>query len=54
MATPWPRILLGAPDSSVTTLKRDELIYEGRGKEIEKLVMAVRELQNSLQEGGSE
>ena len=32
----------------LATLRRDELVREGRGEEIEKLVKAARELQDSL------
>ena len=32
----------------LVTLKRDELIHEGRGKELDELVKSTRELQNSL------
>ena len=38
----------------LATHKRDELIQEGRGDEIEKLVEAARELQDSLQDGASD
>ena len=38
----------------LATLKRDELIGEGRGEEIGKLVQTARDLQKSLAKGGSE
>ena len=38
----------------LATLKRDELIREGRGQEIEKLAEEVRALQDSLLGGASE
>ena len=37
----------------LATQKRDDLIRDGHGDEIEKLVKAARHLQDSLQQGGS-
>lgn len=38
----------------LATLKRDELVQDGRSDEIERLVETARKLQDSLREGGSE
>lgn len=37
----------------LATLRRDELIRDGRGDEVEKLIAAARELQDGLREPGS-
>ena len=37
----------------LATQKRDELIREGRGEEMEKLAKAAQELQGQLQDGAS-
>ena len=37
----------------LATLRRDELIREGRGEEAEKLIVAAREVQDGLREPGS-
>lgn len=37
----------------LATLRRDELVRDGRGDEVEKLIAAARELQDGLREPGS-